>query len=116
MREQKELIQYEDFEKLDIRIGEIVAAEMVPDTDKLIKCTINFGEIGERTIVSGIKEFIEPEELIGKHLPYLINLEPRKLRGVVSEGMLLAGAPKIEGGERGLTLLESNAPAGTTIG
>ncbi len=115
----KEEITYDDFTKLDIRIGHILAAEQVEGTDKLIKCTIDFGEdVGERTIVSGIKEWYEPEQLVGKHLPYLINLAPRTLRGVVSEGMLLAAAPLNAEGERGLALLESGTqmPAGTTIG
>jgi len=118
-RELKPEIVYDDFTKLDIRIGHILAAEQVEGTDKLIKCTIDFGEdIGERTIVSGIKEWYEPEQLVGKYLPYLINLAPRKLRGVVSEGMLLAAAPLDSEGQRGLALLESvvSAPAGTTIG
>jgi len=112
-------ITYDDFTKLDIRIGHVLAAEMVEGTDKLIKCTIDFGEgIGERTIVSGIKEWYEPEQLIGKQLPYLINLAPRNLRGVVSEGMLLAAAPLDEDGARGLALLESNKDvvAGATVG
>ena len=118
MREQKDTIEYGDFEKLDIRIGLIKDAEMVPDTDKLIKCTIDFGELGERTIVSGIREFVTPEELIGKRLPYVINLAPRKLRGVVSEGMLLAGAPMREDGSRGLSLpiFSDDTDPGTTIG
>ena len=117
--EVKEEITYEDFTKLDIRIGHILTAEMVPDTDKLIKCTIDFGEgIGKRTIVSGIREWYEPEQLVGKRLPYLINLAPRNLRGVMSEGMLLAAALVDESGQRSLALLESTAdiPAGTTIG
>lgn len=116
---QKAEIEYADFLKLDIRIGYILAAEQVEGTDKLIKCTVDFGEdIGERTIVSGIKEWYEPEQLVGKSLPYLINLAPRKLRGVVSEGMLLAAAPLGDDGERGLALLESGTqmPVGTTIG
>jgi methionyl-tRNA synthetase len=83
-------IQYDDFAKLDIRIGRVVAAEMVPDADKLIKCTIDFGEMGQRTIVSGIAEWKKPEELVGKQLPYIVNLAPRMLRGVESQGMLLA--------------------------
>lgn len=83
-------IQYEDFAKLDIRIGKVIAAEMVPETDKLIKCTIDFGEMGTRTIVSGIAEWKKPEELVGKQLPYIVNLAPRMLRGVESQGMLLA--------------------------
>lgn len=83
-------IQYDDFAKLDIRIGKVIAAEMVPDADKLIKCTIDFGELGQRTIVSGIAEWKKPDELVGKHLPYIVNLAPRMLRGVESQGMLLA--------------------------
>jgi len=83
-------ITYEDFAKLEIRIGTVIAAELVPDTDKLIKCTIDFGEFGTRTIVSGIAEWKKPEELVGKQLPYIVNLAPRMLRGVESQGMLLA--------------------------
>lgn len=84
-------ISYDDFAKLDIRIGTVTAAEHIPDTDKLLKCTIDFGdEIGMRTIVSGIAEWKTPEDLIGKQLPYIVNLAPRMLRGVESQGMLLA--------------------------
>lgn len=62
----KDLIEYDDFAKLDIRIGLVVAAEMVPETDKLIKCTVDFGEeIGQRTIVSGIALYRSPEEVVG---------------------------------------------------
>ncbi|KKW44606.1 MAG: Methionine-tRNA ligase [Parcubacteria group bacterium GW2011_GWA2_56_21] len=86
-------IQYEDFSKLDIRIGTVIAAELVPETDKLIKCTVDFGEeIGQRTIVSGIAEWKKPEELIGKQFPYIVNLAPRTLRGIESQGMLLAAS------------------------
>ena len=93
-------IQYEDFAKLDIRIGTVVAAEMVPETDKLIKCTIDLGELGMRTIVSGIATWKKPEELVGKQLPYVVNLAPKMLRGVESQGMLLAASD-----ESGVALL-----------
>lgn len=83
-------ISYEDFSKIEIRIGTVVAAELVPDTDKLIKCTVDFGELGERTIVSGVAEWKKPEELVGRQLPYIVNLAPRMLRGIESQGMLLA--------------------------
>lgn len=86
----KEIISYDDFAKLDIRIGTIIAVERVPDTDKLLKCTIDFGELGERTIVSGIAEWKKPEDMIGKQCPYITNLAPKMLRGVESSGMLLA--------------------------
>ena len=92
-----EKASYEDFAKLDIRMGTVVAAELVPETDKLIKCTVDFGDPsaggGMRTIVSGIAQWKKPEELVGKQLPYIFNLAPRMLRGVESEGMLLAASP-----------------------
>ena len=74
---------------------------MVEGADKLIKCTVDLGELGERTIVSGIAEWKKPEELVGKRLPYIVNLAPRVLRGVTSEGMLLAASD-----ESGVALLE----------
>lgn len=105
-------IQYDDFAKLDIRIGRVVAAEKVPETDKLIKCTIDFGELGARTIVSGIAEWKTPEELVGKRLPYIVNLAPRMLKGVESQGMLLAASD-----ESGVALLspERDVPPGTRL-
>lgn len=86
----KPVIKYEDFSKMDIRIGTIQVVEPVPDTDKLLKCTVNFGTLGTRTIVSGIKEFRNPESLVGLQVPYIVNLEPRVIKGVESQGMLLA--------------------------
>ena len=100
MPEQKSEIQYDDFAKLDIRIGSVVAAEAVPDTNKLIKCTLDFGDLGERTIVSGIAEWKKPEELVGKLLPYIVNLAPKTIRGIESRGMLLAASD-----EQGVALL-----------
>lgn len=107
-----EEIQYDDFAKLDIRIGTIKAAELVPDTDKLIKCTVDLGELGERTIVSGIAQWKKPEELVGKQLPYIANLAPKMLRGVESRGMLLAASD-----EAGVALLfpERPLPPGTPL-
>lgn len=106
-------IQYEDFAKLDIRIGTVVAAEAVPATDKLIKCTIDFGALGIRTIVSGIKAWKAPDDLVGKQLPYIVNLAPRMLKGIESQGMLLAGSPE----EQGLVLLhpEFHVKSGTKL-
>ncbi|HEY4488286.1 MAG TPA: methionine--tRNA ligase [Candidatus Paceibacterota bacterium] len=92
-QERKPEITYDDFSKLDIRIGRVTAAEMVEGADKLIKCTVDLGALGVRTIVSGIAEWKRPDELVGKTLPYVVNLAPRALRGVVSEGMLLAASP-----------------------
>lgn len=98
-------ISYEDFAKLEIRIGTVIAAEIVPETDKLIKCTVDLGEFGVRTIVSGIAEWKKPEDLVGKQLPYIVNLAPRVLRGVESQGMLLAASD-----EFGVALLSAERP------
>src|SRR3989344_1926434 len=105
-------IQYEDFAKLDIRIGTVIAAELVPETDKLIKCTVDFGEMGTRTIISGIAQWKKPEEWVGRQFPYIVNLAPRILRGVESQGMLLAASD-----ESGVALLstERNVPEGTKL-
>lgn len=86
----KEEISIDDFAKLDIRIGTILAAEHIPDTDKLLKCTVDLGEEETRTIVSGIAELRNLEDLIGKQVPYITNLAPRTIKGVESNGMLLA--------------------------
>ncbi|MBN1952574.1 MAG: methionine--tRNA ligase [Bacteroidales bacterium] len=85
---QKEAITYDDFMKMDIRIATIMEAEKVPKTDKLLKLTVDTG-IDKRTIVSGIAQYFDPEKIIGKQVCVLVNLEPRKLRGIESQGMIL---------------------------
>ncbi len=84
----KESIEFDDFAKLDIRIGTITEAEKVPKTKKLLKLKIDTG-IDKRTVVSGISEFYSPEDIIGQKVSILVNLKPRKLRGIESEGMIL---------------------------
>jgi len=85
---QKEMITYEDFSKLDIRVGTILEAEKMPKTKKLLVLKVDTG-IDTRTIVSGIAESFSPEEVIGKKVTVLVNLAPRALRGVESQGMIL---------------------------
>ena len=85
---QKELISYDDFAKMDIRIGTILEAEKMPKADKLLVLKVDTG-IDKRTIVSGIAQSFAPEEIIGKKVTVLVNLAPRKLRGVESKGMIL---------------------------
>ncbi len=111
--ERKPEISYEDFAKLEIRIGTVRAAEPIPETDKLLKCTIDFGDFVERTIVSGIAQFRMPEQLVGKQLPYIVNLAPRMLRGVESQGMLLAASPG--GDELALLHPDIEVPNGTKL-
>jgi len=86
--EQKESIEFDDFTKLDIRVGTILEAEKVAKTKKLLKLLIDTG-IDERTVVSGIAEFYKPEDIIGKQVSILVNLEPRKIKNIESQGMIL---------------------------
>ena len=85
---QKDTIQFDDFTKLDMRVGTILEAEKMPKTKKLLVLKVDTG-IDVRTIVSGIAESFTPEEVIGKKVTVLVNLAPRALRGVESQGMIL---------------------------
>jgi methionyl-tRNA synthetase len=84
----KELIQFDDFAKIDLRIGTILSAEKVEKADKLLKLSVALGE-ETRTIVSGIALHFSPEEIINKQVIVVANLAPRKMRGIESEGMIL---------------------------
>jgi methionine--tRNA ligase beta chain len=87
---EKSNIAYDDFAKLDLRVATILAAEPIPGADKLLKITLDAGELGERTVAAGIKAWYQPEDLLGKKVVYLANLAPRTLRGVESQGMIIA--------------------------
>ncbi len=89
----KEVIAYDDFMKMDIRTGTILEAEKVPKTKKLLKLKIDTG-IDKRTVVSGIAEFYEPENIIGRKVSILVNLAPRQLKGIESQGMILMAEDK----------------------
>jgi methionyl-tRNA synthetase len=84
----KAAVNYETFAEMDIRIGTILAAEKVAKTKKLLKLTIDTG-IDQRTVVSGIAEHYEPESIVGKKVSMLVNLEPREIKGILSQGMIL---------------------------
>lgn len=89
--ELKPQINYDDFAKLDIAIGTITHVEVVEGADKLLKLMVDVGEEKPRQIVSGIREyFTDIQSLVGKQCPFLINLEPRTIRGFESQGMILA--------------------------
>ena len=86
------IISYDDFSKLEIRLGTVVAVEIVPDADKLLRLAVDLGEAEPRQIISGIRLYLEdPQEIVGKQFPFLANLEPRTIRGFESNGMILAG-------------------------
>jgi len=98
-------ITYEDFSKLDIRVGEVKEVHEIEGADKLYKLIVNIGE-QDIQILSGIKEFFKKEDLIGEKIIVLVNLAPRKMRGEISNGMLLA-----VDSESGVNLLTTKNPA-----
>ena len=101
--EQKAEVSFDDFDKMDIRISTIIAAEKVAKTKKLLKLTVDTG-IDRRTIVSGIAEYFKPEELVGRQVPVLVNLAPRELKGIRSEGMILMAEDAL----RGLVMMQTD--------
>jgi methionine--tRNA ligase beta chain len=90
---EKEIISYDDFAKLDIAIGTITAVEIVENTDKLLKLTVDVGEDNSRQIISGIHEYFEDvQTLVGRQCPFVVNLQPRVIKGLESQGMILAAS------------------------
>jgi len=106
------MITFEDFKKVDIAIGKILSAEKVPETDKLLKLSVDFGEAVPRQIVSGISlYFPDCSVLVGKKCAFVVNLEPRTIRGIESNGMILAVST--EDGKFSLLQPKARIPAGT---
>ena len=110
--EPKENVSYDDFAKLQFQVGEIISCEAVPKADKLLCSQVKVGS-QVRQIVSGIRNTYSPEEMVGKKVMVLVNLEPRKIRGLVSEGMLLCAED--ENGNLSLVTPEKEMPAGAEI-
>jgi methionyl-tRNA synthetase len=105
---QKATIQFEDFERMDIRVSKVIAAEKVAKTKKLLKLTVDTG-LDRRTIVSGIAEFYTPEEMVGREVLVLVNLAPRELKGIESQGMILMA----EGADGRLRIVAPEESVGT---
>lgn len=104
-------ITFTDFKKLDIRVGKIISAEKVEDADKLIKLEVDLGT-EKRQIIAGIADSYSPDELVDKQIPILMNLEPKKIRGLESQGMILAADVN---GKPILLHPDKNVPAGSSI-
>lgn len=94
----------DDFAKIEIKIGTILTAEYIEGSDKLLRLTVDFAEAEPRQILSGIRKYYELDQLIGKQCPFVVNLEPRKMRGLYSNGMILASRT----GDDKLALLHPN--------
>ena len=112
----KEMVDFETFAKSDFRAVKILACEAVPKSKKLLKFTLDDGERKDRVILSGIHEYYEPEELVGKTAIAIVNLPPRKMMGIDSEGMLISAVHE-EDGHEGLNLLmvDDRIPAGAKL-
>ena len=112
----KEMVDFETFAKSDFRAVKILACEAVPKSKKLLKFTLDDGERKDRVILSGIHEYYEPEELVGKTAIAIVNLPPRKMMGIASEGMLISAVHE-EDGHEGLNLLmvDDRIPAGAKL-
>ena len=112
----KEMVDFDTFAKFDFRAVKILACEAVKKSKKLLKFTMDDGERKDRVILSGIHEYYEPEELVGKTCIAIVNLPPRKMMGIDSEGMLISAVHE-EDGHEGLNLLmvDDRIPAGAKL-
>ena len=113
--DKKPTISYDDFVKLDLRVGKVLEVANHPNADKLLVLNVDLG--GEvRQIVAGLRQYVAPETLLGRNIVVVANLEPRKMRGLESQGMLLA-ASHVEGADRKVVILTTDTPvpAGSSV-
>lgn len=106
-------IQYEDFAKVDFRVGQIVEAQKVEGSEKLLKFKVDFGrELGLKTVFSGIAKHYAPEDLLNKKTVFVVNIEPKKVMGELSEAMIFAA--EVEG-KIAIIIPETDMPAGAKV-
>jgi methionine--tRNA ligase beta chain len=113
----KPRIPFEDFIKLDLRVATVTAVELHPDADRLLKVQLDDGTESGRQVCAGIKAWYTPEDLLGKQVIIVANLEPRKIRGEMSEGRILAATEAGDGGEKNVFVLsvDKPVPAGAPV-
>ena len=112
----EDMVDFDTFSKSDFRVVKVEDCEAVPKSKKLLKFILNDGTDRKRTILSGIHEFYEPEQLIGKTCVAITNLPPRKMMGIDSEGMLISAVYEYDGHEGlDLLMLEDHIPAGAKL-
>ena len=112
----EDMVDFETFSKSHFRVVKVEACEAVPKSKKLLKFTLNDGSDRKRTILSGIHEYYEPEELVGKTCVAITNLPPRKMMGIDSEGMLISAVYEYDGQEGlNLLMLDGGIPAGAKL-
>jgi len=105
-------ISLDEFKRTEIRVGTVVVAERIFDTDKLLRLEVDFGEERLRQILSGVAEYVDPKEIIDRQLLFITNLEPRIIRGLASNGMLLATG---EGDDFTLLIPSKPVPPGSRV-
>ena len=106
------MITFDDFKKVELRVGKVLSAEPVEGSEKLLKLSVDFGEETPRTVVSGIAQYVELESFIGSQKVFVTNLEPREIMGIPSQAMILAG--KDENG-LALTVMTKELVPGTLL-
>jgi methionyl-tRNA synthetase len=106
-------IPVDDFVKVDLRVGQVLTAERVKGSDKLMHMTVDIGEAEPRTIVAGIAEAYAPEQLLNRKVVIVANLQPRKLKGILSNGMIVAAS--VEGGKPVLAGFHEDIPVGARL-
>ena len=112
----EDFVDFETFSKSDFRVVKVLACEAVPKSKKLLKFTLNDGISSQRVILSGIHEYYEPEDLVGKTCVAITNLPPRKMMGIDSEGMLISATHTENGVEKlHLLMLDPHIPAGAKL-
>lgn len=112
----EEMVDFDTFSKSDFRAVKVEACEAVPKSKKLLKFTLNDGTERRRTILSGIHEYYEPEQLVGKTCIAIVNLPPRKMMGIDSEGMLISAVNEYDGHESlNLLMVDDRIPAGAKL-
>jgi methionyl-tRNA synthetase len=111
--EDEGLITIDEFARVDMRVGEILLAERIPGADKLLRLEVDLAESGPRQILAGIARFYEPEQLVGRKIVVISNLQPRRMRGLDSRGMLLAASDA--DGRPLLATVPADAPNGSRL-
>ena len=113
----KPQIPFDDFVKLDLRVATVTAAEPHPNADRLIKVQLDDGTDGGRQVCAGIRAWYDPADLVGKQVIIVANLEPRKIRGEISQGMILAATEQKDGDEKDVVVVtvDKPVPAGSGV-
>ncbi len=107
-------VSFEDFKKIDFRVGRVVKAENIDGAETLIRLKVDFGDLGERVVLSGIRKWYQPKDLEGKDYVFVFNLEPKRLMGEESQGMIMAAESK-SGEDCVLLIPDKNIAPGTWV-